>query len=207
MIRFRIFNIPVTVEPFFWITLALIGGAHRIDSKEGFISILFFLAAGFVSIMVHELGHALMAVKFGARTEIVLQAFGGYASYSGIRMSRGQSMMITAGGPLLQIALGFLMMFFLTKIPTMPTNAQYFAGIIMWISFVWAILNLLPVLPLDGGRLVEAALGPRRIRASLIISMVTAIGIAVLAWTQFGQPFLTMFMAYFAWLSYKALKH
>lgn len=206
MIRFRIFNIPVMVEPFFWITLAILGGALRIDSREGMIYLLFFITAGFVSIMVHELGHALMAVKFGARTEIVLQAFGGYAAYSGVRMSRGQSAMITAAGPLLQIALGLLALGFLYYGPQMPQNAQMFVGLIMWISLIWAILNLLPVLPMDGGRLVEAALGPARVKITLMVSLITAVVVAFYAWTRFQQPFLAIFMGYFAWLSFKELK-
>ena len=207
MIRFHIFGIPVTVQPFFWITLALIGGALRIDSREGMIYIMFFLAAGFVSIMVHELGHALLAVKFGARTEIVLQAFGGYAAYSGVRMTRGQSAIITAGGPLLQMILGGVGVWILRAVPGMPENAQLFLSLLVLISFVWAILNLLPVLPLDGGRLVEAAMGPSQVRVTLMISMVTALVIAVVGWMMLGSILLPIFMGYFAWLSFQELRN
>lgn len=206
MIRFRIFGIPVTVQPFFWLTLALIGGALRIDSREGMIYLLFFITAGFVSIMVHELGHALLAVKFGARTEIVLQAFGGYAAYSGVRMTRGQSAIITAGGPVFQLVLGGLAYGLLAAGPAMPENAMLFVWLIFIISMIWAILNLLPVLPMDGGRLVEAALGPQRIKVTLMISLVTAVAIGILSWTRFQQPFLAIFMGYFAWLSYQELQ-
>lgn len=207
MIRFNLFGIPVTIQPFFWITLALIGGALGIDSKEGLIYILFFLAAGFVSILVHELGHALLAVKFGARTEIVLQAFGGYAAYTGARMTRGQSAMITAGGPLLQMVLGALAWWALQSLTVLPPNAKLFLLVLVIISFFWAILNLLPVLPLDGGRLVEAALGPSRIRITLAISVATAVVIAVLGlmWTR--SILLPIFMGYFAWLSFKELRN
>ncbi len=207
MIRFNLFGIPVTVQPFFWITLALIGGALRIDSKEGMMFILFFLAAGFVSILVHELGHALIAVKFGARTEIVLQAFGGYAAYSGVRMTRGQSALITAGGPLLQMVLGALCFFALVNVDGLPLNAKIFLNAIVWVSFVWAILNLLPVLPLDGGRLVEAALGPERIKLTLMISLVTAVTIAALGLMWTDSILLPIFMGYFAWLSFQELRN
>ena len=206
MIRFHIFGIPVTVQPFFWITMALIGGALWVDSKEAMIGLMFFIAAGFVSIMVHELGHALLAVKFGARTEIVLQAFGGYAAYSGVRMTRGQSAIITAGGPVLQMVLGGLGIMILRSVPGMPENAQLFLTWLVIISFVWAILNLLPVLPLDGGRLVEAAMGPSRMRVTLMISMVTAVTIALLGWMFLKSILLAIFMGYFAWLSYQELR-
>jgi len=206
MIQFRLFGIPVTVQPFFWLTLAIIGGALRIDSREGMIYLVFFIAAGFVSIMVHELGHALMAVKFGARTEIVLQAFGGYAAYSGVRMTRGQSAMITAAGPVVQMVLGAAAYGLLKSGLNMPENALIFIWLIFVISFIWAILNLFPVLPMDGGRLVEAALGPQRLKITLMISLVTAVAVGILAWTMFRQPFLAIFMGYFAWLSYQELQ-
>lgn len=206
MIRFHIFGIPVTVQPFFWITLALIGGALHIDSRDGMIYILFFITAGFISIMVHELGHALMAVKFGARTEIVLQAFGGYAAYSGVRMTRAQSAIITAGGPALQMVLGGLAFGLLKAGLNMPANAILFVWLIFIISFVWAILNLLPVLPLDGGRLVEAALGPQRIRLTLMISVATAIVAGIYGWMHFQSILLPIFMGYFAWLSFQELQ-
>jgi stage IV sporulation protein FB len=206
MIHFRLLGIPVTVQPFFWLTLAIIGGALRIDSREGMIYLLFFISAGFISILVHELGHALMAIKFGARTEIVLQAFGGYAAYSGVRMSRGQGAMITAAGPLLQLALGSIAYFLLKSGIAMPDNARIFIWLIFIISYVWAVLNLLPVIPMDGGRLVEAALGPRRVRLTLMISLVTAVSVGILAWTLYRQPILAIFMGYFGWLSYKELQ-
>lgn len=205
MIRFRIFGIPVTVHPFFWLTLAIIGGAN-IDTRDGMIFLLLFISAGFVSIMVHELGHALTAVKFGARTEIVLQAFGGYAAYSGVRMTRGQSALITAAGPVLQLVLGVVAYGLLAAELELPKEALLFLLLLMWISFVWAILNLLPVLPMDGGRLVEAALGPQQVKITLMISLVTAVAVGIFAWTRFQQPFLAIFMGYFAWLSYQELQ-
>ncbi len=63
MFRFTIFGIPVEVQPFFWITLIILGGASGADSKAAIFEIVLFVLAGFVSIMVHELGHALTARK------------------------------------------------------------------------------------------------------------------------------------------------
>ena len=77
MIHFSLFRIPIQVQPFFWITLALIGGALRADSPERILFTALFVLAGFISVLVHELGHALTARRFGAYPEIVLQAFGG----------------------------------------------------------------------------------------------------------------------------------
>ena len=125
MVRFSIFGIPVRVHPFFWVTLAIIGGALGANSPQDILRIAFFLLAGFVSIMVHELGHALTARKFGAHSEIVLEAFGGYAAYSGVRMTRPQSFLITAAGPAVQILLGVTVLMVLKQAPEISQNAGF----------------------------------------------------------------------------------
>ena len=208
MISFSLFNIPIRVVPWFWITLALIGGAIGANSREALFLLLLFIIAGFISILVHELGHALTAKYFGKRVEIVLQAFGGYAAYSGgAPLSRPQSFMITAAGPAIQIVLGFIALAFARQFDTMSPQAIYFLGTLSGISFFWAILNLLPVLPLDGGRLMETMLGPRRIRLTLQISIAVAVGIAILSLALFkGMIILPIFMGMMAYESYKSLK-
>jgi membrane-associated protease RseP (regulator of RpoE activity) len=74
---------------------------------------------------------------------------------------------------------------------------------------VWAVLNLLPVVPLDGGHLVLSALGPARIRTTLWISFVTAIVAAIgMFLLSGGRSFLfPIFLASFAFENWKALQH
>jgi Zn-dependent protease len=207
MIQFSLFNIPVRVQPWFWITLALIGGAFRANSKEALFSMLLFMLAGFISILVHELGHALTAKYFGKRVEIVLQAFGGYAAYSGGgSLSKLQTLAITAAGPAIQILLGVAVMIPTESFDGLSEQGEKFFTILYMISFLWAILNLLPVLPLDGGRLMETILGPHRIRLTLKISIVVAIVVAILGLKFTGSILLPMFMGLMAYESYKSLK-
>ena len=82
MIRFSIFSIPVEIQPFFWVTLVILGGVSGADTAAQILEIGLFVIAGFVSILIHELGHALTARWFGANSSITLQAFGGYATWS-----------------------------------------------------------------------------------------------------------------------------
>lgn len=207
MITFSIFNIPVRVLPWFWITLALIGGVLGADTKEALFNILLFLIAGFISILVHELGHALTAKGYGKRVEIVLQAFGGYAAYSGgAPLSRPQTFLITAAGPAIQILLGVVVLAFARQFDGMSPQAAYFLRILYGISFIWAILNLIPVLPLDGGRLMESLLGPQRIRLTLQISIAVAVGVALLSLLLTKSILLPIFMGMMGYESYKALK-
>lgn len=207
MIRFSIFRIPVEVQPFFWVTLVILGGALRADSSAEIFRIVLFVLAGFVSILIHELGHALSARAFGAESRITLQAFGGYAAFSGVRLSRKQSFLVTAAGPAIQILLGLLVMASLRIMPEeMNHNGSYFLGILMVISFFWAILNLLPVVPLDGGQMLNALLGPERIKITLWVSIVVAIAAAVLMYATTGSILFPIFLAMFAWQAFKALK-
>ena len=206
MIRFSIFGIPVQVHPFFWVTLAIIGGALGANSPEALLRLGLFLLAGFISLMVHELGHALTARKFGARSEIVLQAFGGYAAYSGVRLTRPQSFAVTAAGPAVQIALGFGLLQILPLMPELNPNMAHFLRVLVWISLVWAILNLLPVLPLDGGQMLNAILGPQRIRITLWTTIIVSVAIGLLALRFTGNILLAVFMGMFAWQAWQALR-
>ncbi len=72
--------------------------------------------------------------------------------------------------------------------------------------FIWAILNLLPVLPLDGGRLLQTILGPSRIKLTLLISIAVAIGVGVLYFMMTGDILLPIFMGMFAYQAFQALK-
>jgi len=206
MVRFTIFGIPVEVQPFFWITLAILGGALGADSAVAILGLGLFVMAGFISILVHELGHALMARKFGAYSAITLQAFGGYAAYWGVRLSRPQSFAVTAAGPSIQILLGLTAWFALRHLPALNDNADYFLWKLMGISLFWALLNLLPVMPLDGGQMLHAALGPQRIRLTLGVTIVVAVvvGLAMLVWTH--SLIFPIFMGMFAWQALQALR-
>lgn len=206
MVRFSLFGIPVLIHPFFWITLVIIGGARGGTSPAAILQIGLFVLAGFISILIHELGHALTARKFGASSEIVLQAFGGYAAYSGVRLTRPQSFAITAAGPLVQILLGVVLFVTLPLLPGLNPNGTYFVVMLMWISIVWAVLNLLPVLPLDGGRMLDAVLGPERIRVTLWITIVVAVLAAIVVYKITGRYLFPLFLGMFAWQAYQALK-
>lgn len=206
MIRFSIFGIPVEIQPFFWLTLVIIGGASGADTADAILQIGLFVLAGFVSILVHELGHALTARSYGAHSRITLQAFGGYAAYSGTRLSRLQSFLVTAAGPGVQIALGLAVLLLLNLLPNLSLQGNYFLSTLMIISFFWAVLNLLPVLPLDGGQMLNAALGPARIKITLWVSIIVASVAALAVFTQTGSFIFPIFLGMFAWQAFQALK-
>lgn len=205
MIRFSIFGIPVEVQPFFWLTMVILGGASGADSAQEILEIALFVIAGFISILVHELGHALTARAFGASVHIVLQSFGGYAAYSGLGRSRWRSFLITAAGPAIQIALAVLVWFIGERL-VLNDNLSYFVGTLALISFFWAILNLLPVVPLDGGQMLNSLLGPERIKITLWVSIIVSVVSAILFYQKTGSPIFSIFLGMFGWQAFQALK-
>jgi stage IV sporulation protein FB len=206
MIRFSLFGIPVEVQPFFWLSLILLGGTTGADTATEIFQILLFVLAGFISILIHELGHALAAKAYGANTAITLQAFGGYAAYSGVRMSRGKSFLITAAGPAIQITLGLIVLLLLRTLPPLSKNGEYFLQELTFISIAWAILNLLPVLPLDGGQMLNAVLGPARIKTTLWVSILVAVGVGIALFVEFQSFLFPIFLGMFAWQAFQGLK-
>jgi stage IV sporulation protein FB len=206
MIRFSLFGIPVVVQPFFWISLVILGGASRADTSAEVFQILLFVLAGFISILVHELGHALTARSFGANTAITLEGFGGYAAYSGVRMSRLRSFLITAAGPAIQIVLGLVVMQVLSVTGSqLSENGFYFLRTLKIISIVWAVINLLPVLPLDGGQMLNATLGPARLKITLWVSVVVGIT-AGIVFAKSGSIIFGIFLGMFAWQAIQGLR-
>lgn len=206
MISFNIFGIPVRVEVWFWITLALLGnviGALSSNNPEAFLNVALFVLAGFVSVLIHELGHALMIKKYNLPTEVVLTTMGGYATYPPGRLDRKQSFLVTIAGPAVQVVFGLLVLFGIKQQVIMPSLAvNTFVNYLIWISIIWAIFNCLPIFPLDGGQMLAAILGPRRARGLHITSMVTA-GLLGLWALSAGSIFMTIFMGFFVYQNYQ----
>lgn len=207
MIHFSLFGIPIRVQPFFWITMALIGGAIGASSPQEILRLGLFIIAGFLSILIHELGHALTIKAFKLRPSITLEALGGYASYPSGILTRPQSFLVTAAGPAIQLILAAIA-YAALHLPAVAANSnlKYFTAKLFVISAFWALLNLLPILPLDGGRLVEAVLGPKRIKITLWITIVTSILAAALLFPYTG-PFFLIFLGFFAYQAFQELKN
>ena len=174
MIRFNFFGIPVEIQPWFWITMALLGSGGRNGENQA-LSIALFVIAGAISIFIHELGHAYAGKFFKARPFIVLQAFGGFAAFPGSAFTRVQSFLVTAAGPAIQLALGAAAVAVLLFAPLPTDNIKGFVSDLRIVSFFWALLNMIPVYPLDGGQMMAAVLGPQRRRLMLKISIGTAV--------------------------------
>lgn len=133
-----------------------------------------------MSLLVHEYGHALTAVYFGANPTVHLEAFGGNAQYNSYGMSSKQQFFITLNGPLLESFL-IALPYFLLKSEVFVSHPyiQYFLYVTMRLNILWCLLNLIPILPLDGGHLLsyilEKRFGPKGYKLSIIIGLVCTV--------------------------------
>jgi Zn-dependent protease len=121
-------------------------------------------------------------------------------------LNRWQSFLVTAAGPGIQILLGIAVFLLMRVLPELSDHGDYFLHTLILISFFWAILNLLPVVPLDGGQMLNALLGPARIKITLWTSIIVAIITAVLMFTQTGSIVFPIFLGMFAWQAFQGLK-
>jgi Zn-dependent protease len=251
-IRFPLFGCQVRVSAPFWLVAALLGysnaravdegfASRNLDSPGSLVLLLIWMLAMFVSILVHELGHHFAFRFFGIDSHIVLYHFGGLAIPSGGRragrisvyagrLSAYRQLIISAAGPLAQIALavivaliarsmglsigsfeGWLTYFGLPEVGGVtPKSAALYAVIdfLVYPSIFWAVLNLLPILPLDGGRIAEEIIcmffrGTQR--DAIVLSMVCAGLVAFWAF-QRGETFMGMFFLSFAFSNFETLQ-
>lgn len=110
-----------------------------------------------VSILLHELGHAWEARREGLEVDgITLWLFGGVSQFKGGFPSAGAEFRIAIAGPLVSLVLGVV--FVLIAIAGLPSAVDGVAAWLGYINLALLVFNLIPALPLDGGRVLRAAL-------------------------------------------------
>ncbi|HEX5980417.1 MAG TPA: site-2 protease family protein [Thermoleophilaceae bacterium] len=111
----------------------------------------------FASLLLHELGHALVARREGMEIAgITLWLFGGVARFSGMFPSARAELRIALAGPLVSLVLGGLFVG-LSQLP-LPRAVDGVVAWLGWINLILLAFNMLPALPLDGGRVLRALL-------------------------------------------------
>lgn len=230
-LRFNLLYVPVRVSPWFWLIMAIISGQ---DDLKG---VGLFVACAFASILVHEFGHGLSSRALGLEpTQIVLHGMGGYCEYSGWHRDRVRRILVSLSGVAAGFAfLGIVLAVSASVYGARPADLMavigigpgnpvpalnrigYFLGspagiailFLMEINFWWGVLNLLPIWPLDGGRVAETGLEwVNPVQATRWAHMASiGVAAAVALWlVQHGQPRTAVWLAYFAYLNFQALQ-
>ena len=200
-LRFRFLNFAVRVSWTFWAFSAIFGYSFARSLDWAYASrnwdtpgvgplLLIWIAASFLTILIHELGHTLAFRYFGIDSQIVLYHMGGLAIPTGTilgrprkRVDQFSQIAISAAGPLLQLAFGIAAAVLAVRFGYSPgSTAEYFAGLInielpvelvspdnaaltaviesfVFVSLAWSLLNLVPILPLDGGQIARDVAG------------------------------------------------
>jgi stage IV sporulation protein FB len=206
MLSFRLFGYPVRIEWMFWVLCVLLGMPYlQKQGPEALGQFLIVTAVVLGSILWHELGHAWARRRCGEPySEITLYGFGGLCGGPG-RFTRHESMFISAAGPAASLLLGgAVWLLVLTPIAANPW-LRFFAGWMHWVNVGWAILNLLPVLPLDGGRIFEAALANRNPGLVPRVGFGVALGVAILGLLS-AQFFLAVVFGMLAHGNYRRMR-
>jgi Zn-dependent protease len=205
-VRFSLLGFPVRISPVFWVVALLLGGSQPPEYA------IVWVGAVLVSVLIHELGHAVLQRAFGGRPEIVLYAFGGYASAYGVRESWWRNILISLAGPFAGFFLAGVVWAYarLVGVPDSPL-ALAFLNALLGINIVWGVLNLLPIWPLDGGRVAREVLTllmkpATGIVVSLVISAVVAAGLALWCWVATQSIWNTALFGMLAYQSYETMR-
>jgi Zn-dependent protease len=162
----RLFGIPVRLHFTMVLVPFLTYDLMSVHSPAGILLWLLLVVLLFGSVLLHELGHALTARQFGISTQdIVLTPIGGIARVTRMPQNPKQEIAIAAAGPLVSLTLagvGFSLLWLLPFLPLVPAVAFDVMTIFFGTNLVLAIFNLIPALPMDGGRVLRGILALKR---------------------------------------------
>lgn len=194
-------KIPLIIQPSFWVLAALISWL----SSPSVPVFCMWMVVILFSVLVHELGHALLAKMWGLEVRIELGPMGGLTSYQGRKLSRLKEFVVVLMGPLFGLFLGFTAYLLIPYVKN--SYAITLLGITFWANMIWSILNLAPVHPLDGGKLMKLGLegifGTKGTRLSYILSGLFAVFFSVLCFAK-NAIFPGAIFFLFAFESYRA---
>ena len=201
---FRLWGIPVRVHLVFILMAAALG---LLSQGNPFIWIVIV----FQGVLMHELGHAFVGRHYGLKPNIELVALGGLTWWDGGEsLSPGRSILVSVAGPLVGIVLGGLVYgaHFAGWLPD-AAFAREIVVVFVWVNLGFGLLNLIPMLPLDGGNIVASGLewirpGHGR-RLSCYVSFFF-IGVVGALSVYFGEIFITLLLALFAMTTYRVLE-
>ncbi|MEW1718964.1 site-2 protease family protein [Streptomyces sp. NPDC093109] len=195
----RPFGVPVYVAPSWFVVAALItwifgGQLDRVLPELGnlrYLVALFFAVAFYASVLVHELAHTVAALRFKLPVRrIQLQFFGGVSEIEKETETPGREFILAFVGPLLSLVLSGVFYLCLLTVEPRTVPGVLLAGL-MVSNLIVAVFNLLPGLPLDGGRMLRAVVW--KITGKPMSGTIAAawVGRALAVTVLIGLPLLT----------------
>jgi Zn-dependent protease len=197
-------GVPIRFELTFFVIIGLLGA-----TIAGSMAMLAaWVAIATISIVLHEMGHALAYRAYGHPSHVVLMGFGGVTT--GARLSPGRSIVVSLAGPLSGIVLLGIPALAVARSDLFASDeARLVLFFFVWINLIWSFVNLLPVLPLDGGNVTQSAieLVTRRDaeRTTRIVSIAVAGAAGALALVN-GYLFGALFAGFFVAMNVNGLR-
>jgi Zn-dependent protease len=195
----RVLGFPVTVDISFVVIVAILGWVPGRTTATSFVVWLLMVP---LAVLVHELGHAFVARTTGAHPVITLAGLGGLTSYvPPAPLSRARSIAISVAGPAVGIVIGLALLAYARGVGVGDGLARDVVGTAIYTTLGWSVLNLLPILPLDGGQTLRELLpgspAKRAVRAA-VVSIVVAV-LAAVAAVKAGLVFGALLAAFFVY--------
>lgn len=207
----RIAGIDLYVHFTFIFLLVWVAATHYLahgDVGEALGGLMFVIAL-FVIVVLHELGHALAARRYGIKTrDITLLPIGGVARLERMPEDPAQELVVALAGPAVNavLAAGLFVGLMVGRGPAPVDDVAHVGGSFLdqlfWVNVSLAVFNLLPAFPMDGGRVLRALLAMKLdyVRATQVAARIGQ-GMALLFGFLglFFNPFL-VFIALFVWM-------
>ncbi|MDR7521780.1 MAG: site-2 protease family protein [Armatimonadota bacterium] len=193
---FRLLGIPIYLDPTFLIILPLLAWVigSRLDLyirlfrlpvdaqalQEGHTPYLLGLAAAlglFASVLIHELGHSVVGRGYGVQVKrITLWLLGGVAQFEEMPRQRGAEAVVAIAGPLTSLAVAAVCSLVAAIVPPAALAVRFVLGYLVFMNGALAAFNMLPALPLDGGRVLRSLLALRmpQLRATQIAAGISS---------------------------------
>ncbi len=204
--RFRLLGFPVHIDLSFVVIIAILG----FQPGSSLSSLALWIVIAALSVLLHELGHAVVARPVATDITITLAGLGGLTRYQPTaRLTRGRSLAIALAGPFVGLAAGAGLL--LLRQAVTPRPGGLAAEVIatgVWTTIGWSVFNLLPILPLDGGHAVMELLPGSpvvRLRRTAVVSIVAAVAVGV-AGLALGRVFFAVFAAFLVLTNAAALR-
>ncbi len=230
-VHFSLMGVPVRIHPLFWI-VSMLFGLNSAGGHSNFASVAMWTVAVLTSLLVHEMGHALLARHYGWPPRISLYAMGGLAHYTPHHQTRKQEVLIALAGPGAGFLFGGLVLAAMSAVATIgdPDSAGavqlhlftrhagqsrlgVFVQMLLMVNFFWGIMNLLPIKPLDGGTVSAAIIRKVHPDNAQVLTYQVSVGVSVavaaLSLFVLNQVFLGIIfgmLGFNAWQALQALK-
>jgi len=210
----KLAGINVYMHATFLLLILFIVIANSLEGRSVSATVwgLIFVLVVFLCIVLHELGHALTARRYGIQTrDIVLLPIGGVARLERMPEDPRQELRVALAGPAVNVVIGGALWILLAAVGSPPTLKEmgnlrwtggHFLSEVAVVNLWLVVFNLLPAFPMDGGRVLRALLATRmeytqatHVAAQIGQGMAFLFGLAGLLY----DPFL-LFIALFVWM-------